>query len=156
MGCDQCFSLVQVLKNHHRGTCQRRCVKGVSQFHGPIGTIRGKLQLRCDLGLFLAHQKRLTGDFVHEDTAQFIGLAHLQVLVGHGVHDGDFSSRFRSVLAINCGSSADLRHPFKLVVDGAQADGSVVSADSDVGDLHQLIALVPLTGQFFQSVLVIR
>ena len=52
------------------------------------------------------------------------------------------------MLAIYRGSSADLRYPFKLVVDGAQVDGSVVSTDSDVRNFHQLVTGVACAGQF--------
>ena len=104
----------------------------------------------------LVDQQGFTGFFVHQDTRQLVGLAHLQVLVGHSVHKGDFPGRFRRVFSVHRGGGADFRHTFKLVIDGAQVDGGIVAGDRNVGYLHQLVPLISLAGKFFQSVGVIR
>ena len=146
------LALIEVLKDHHSFASKSAGIQRIGQFHGAIGTGGRELQLSCDL--LLTHQQRLPSAFVHENAGQFVGFAHLQVFVGHGVHDGDFPGGFRCMFAIHRGSSADLRHSLELVINGAQLNHCVIPANGDSGHLHQLITLVSFAAQFLQGVLV--
>ena len=95
------------------------------------------------------------GCLVHKNTAQFVGLVHLQVLVDHGVQQGDFPGRGGRMLSVHRGDAPSLRYTLKLVVNGAQVDSGVVPGNRNVGNLYQFVSLVALTGQFLQDVSVV-
>ena len=154
MGCHHILALIQVLKDHHGLTGQGGGIKGVGQFHCALGAGGGKLHLCGDLGLFLAlaHQQGFTCLLVHEHTGNLIGFAHLQVLVLHGVGNGDFPGRSSSVFPVHQGRGADFGHAFKLVIQGAQVNGGVVPGDGDVLHPHQVVALVAGAAQLLYRV----
>ncbi len=144
--CHHIFVLVQVLEHHHGLARQGGAVEGVGQLHRPFRTGGGELQLGSDL--LLVHQQGFSSLLVHQDARKFVGLTHLQVLVGHSVHKGDFPGRFRRVFSVHRGRGADLRYTLELVIDGAQVDGGVIAGNRNVGNLHQLVPLISLAGQF--------
>ena len=152
MRCHHIFVLVQVLEHHHGLARQGGAIEGIGQFHGSLRSGGCKLQLCGDL--LLIDQQRLAGCLVHKNTAQFVGLAHLQVFVGDRIHQGDLPGRLGNVFSIHRSRGADLRNTFELVIDGAQVDGGIVSRNRNVWHLHQLVPLVALAGQFLQGVLV--
>ena len=138
--------MVQVLEHYHRLARQSTGIKGVGELHGSLRAGGGKLQLCGDL--LPIDQQRFAGRLVHENAAQFVGLAHFQILIGNCVGDGNLPGRLGNVLPVHQGRGGDFGNALILVVDGTQLNHRVVAGNRNVGDFHKLVPLVALAGQF--------